>query len=966
MTPRLIFSHRIDQLASLLSEDLALIADPFVRQTILVPNREMKRWLLIHLAKKAKEKVVLGIHVLTVQEALREFLPKQAPFPSFLQLFFLLYSRCSENREPKIAEYLKDDPRLNRKIRLCEQLASQFLRYGEWGDGFGKEDRWQEKWICEIFEQGPWKLPSQILPKAEPLSKGPLFCFCLDPLSDIEWAFFLKAKDVSVYHFSPCRLFWSDLASGKDQKWLERLWKKRGATEAQRQELSEYLKESHPLLASWGKAGKKALALFDQIDCITFEAYPPPNSSLLGNLQKQILELEKMETIKIDSSLEIIQAGASYLREVEILKDHVLQFLQETGASYCDIGVYAPNLDLYIPFIPFVFDEIPTAISNTDESSLVRGVVQLLELALGRFDKDDVKALFVNPLFSKGRDWDLNLLFHWIEEGKIRWGFKKQDRGACSSSPRGSWEEGMTLWIKQLACYSPGEGIDFSDSDLLAELIELLHDLNKDLALLLADRTLKEWSSLIERLAKTYFSESEGSLQSFLAHLQKVESKEVVPLHPILHLLKTQCKIQRPNSNLNAVSFFPLERGTVFPAKAIFVLGMGEEAFPRRKDPSSLDLPSCAITKEEEDRFLFLQLFFAANEKLTISYLHISAEGRNLSPSLVLQELMSYAELKPKAHPPLPISCDYFDPEHSPLLSFSQKSFRAAQAFYSDQKAPSFWPKMDPNPNVKPLYIDQISLRDLCLLTRHPWKFFLQKGLGIYLQKEAEDPWSSFTFSPWQKQIAVRHFLFNKEKEMLNKPLGVFGDLALLEVEEKVDEIRASLDGLELSSLPFSYLTTLSSGQSIQIKGEIPFLTQRGVLHLGEDTLTGVLRIWPEVLAVYLATGCNEILFTNGKKPRVLSFDKAEESLKLLLEYYLRCISAPSPLIQDWADSLLRRGPEELAKKMAAPKFKEDPTVAWVLSRADLPSAEELFQTWSVPLRKIFAPLIALYPTRRR
>ena len=73
---------------------------------------------------------------------------------------------------------------------------------------------------------------------------------------------------------------------------------------------------------------------------------------------------------------------------------------------------------------------------------------------------------------------------------------------------------------------------------------------------------------------------------------------------------------------------------------------------------------------------------------------------------------------------------------------------------------------------------------------------------------------------------------------------------------------------------------------------------------------------------------------------------------------------APSPLLPDWADPFLRKGVDDLAKKIEKGTLFEDPIVDWVLARTELPAAEELYQEWGPIFKETFGGLASLYPSR--
>ena len=144
---------------------------------------------------------------------------------------------------------------------------------------------------------------------------------------------------------------------------------------------------------------------------------------------------------------------------------------------------------------------------------------------------------------------------------------------------------------------------------------------------------------------------------------------------------------------------------------------------------------------------------------------------------------------------------------------------------------------------------------------------------------------------------------------------------------------------------------------TVLLTGDIPFALRQGALHLGDDSLPSLLRAWPELLAAAAALGAPYIyVLKNGK---IKTIADPHKSLKSFICYYLKCSEALSPLLPDWADALLRKGPEAFERETQY----EDPVVEWLLPRIAPFEPELLFQEWSW-LKEVFQDLIALYPSR--
>jgi hypothetical protein len=151
----------------------------------------------------------------------------------------------------------------------------------------------------------------------------------------------------------------------------------------------------------------------------------------------------------------------------------------------------------------------------------------------------------------------------------------------------------------------------------------------------------------------------------------------------------------------------------------------------------------------------------------------------------------------------------------------------------------------------------------------------------------------------------------------------------------------------------------LEEGIQVRLFGEIPFALEEGALHVGDDNISALIQVWPEILiALHSLQKSHIYLLKTGKVKEV---QNVEGALKDFLRYYLRCRETLSPLVSDWADALLRKSAKEFA-----PEFRyEDAAHRWVQHRLNMPDTDELFTKWEW-LRGSFQELISLYPSRSK
>jgi hypothetical protein len=133
--------------------------------------------------------------------------------------------------------------------------------------------------------------------------------------------------------------------------------------------------------------------------------------------------------------------------------------------------------------------------------------------------------------------------------------------------------------------------------------------------------------------------------------------------------------------------------------------------------------------------------------------------------------------------------------------------------------------------------------------------------------------------------------------------------------------------------------------------------------------LTGLLKVWPESLLAASVLDCPDICFLETGKIKTIASPK--EALQAFLSYYFLALSAPSPLLCEWASVILRKGDADWEKSISNRVSGKgvqytDPVIDWVCSRADLPSAEIWRSHWQPILQEKFSALLALYPERSR
>lgn len=946
MVPKLFLSHCLDALVDQLVEQIENEPlDPIETRTIVVPNSYFKQWLVLEIAKRRG--IAMGLKCVEIQDLV--------PSPlTVTQMVCLVYGALGDSQHPELVSYLAGKKK--RHLELTLQLCTLFKRYGEYGSSLFKEKKahWQHEILQKLFIDGPWKLPMQ----QQVQIREPLICFGIDFLPPVYWQVLLHAPSVAIYLFSPCSDFWSDLSSVRERKKMNQYWKQGTVSQKSLDALEGYLTEAPKLLANWGRLGRETLKIFDHFSLDIEDLYPSLEPDcLLKQIQYDLLTFKETVSPPLDDSIKVILTGSSKLKELEALRDEILRL----DLPYENIAVLAPDIEPYVPLIEFIFgDQIPYRIGTLDvasQSSFRQGLLRILEICSGRWSAEEILTLFETPAFYRKQKWNeehLETYRSWIRSTGISWGKDADHRvsilgelfGVRHYDDRGSWQQGLDQLLDALVFLKPMQvSIELFES--LIQIVTQLKELD-----LRGSKTLSDWADQIEQIVENFLMgdrESEvdlaaiRSLDQLLFELKSFESDRVFPLEVIQHLLLRPSKVQVRSGHLHAVQFASLEEAAQLPTKALFLLGMDEESFPRLPATTTLDLlPHKIPDIADRDRYLFLQALFSAGSFLRIIYGHLSpGEGKPVSPSILVQELLNVTGKG--------IVTEY----------------RGADRPNWKKTFP--WPLLQETPLAEGDLV--VSLPELSQLARHPWKFFLHKRHGIYLNDPLEE-----TFAI-QKGKSLRSYFIKGAP--IKWPPGLFGKAMEIEVAERAKEIEERFELWNLK--PFSLI--LQEGckapywegdhyivPSIEIQwekltvnlvGEVKQASLKGFISFNDDTIGGTLKHWPEILVVAIALNAPQVWMAKNGKSKAI--EAPEKSLKAFLEYYFQSLDSPSPLLPDWADALLRKGASELESKMKKKPLFQDPTFEWVLAAVELPEGEKIYQSWAPFLQQTFGELAQLY-----
>ena len=708
----------------------------FARRIVLVPSEPMKNFLLFRFANNPRLQIAAGVQIFTLAPGMLELfsLGGKDRIPTFLEL--ALHIECEiyallqdKEQAAPLLRFLEAAPEFSeksaRRLRgLSQQLSLSFLKMAVSGGDFLKE--WQEKngwqqfiWQKVFGKNFPWKTPNELLAVH-------LFGFNFLPKPYLH--FF---RGGVFYQFSPCQLFWEDLYGDREQISLDRLLRKKGVKESDREQLEGYLKDRHPLLANWGRLGREHLKNQELLNPNTNEYYSCqgeyPFESILQAVRSGILcnecseEKLALPAFSEDASLHLHSAPTK-LREVESLKEVISSLIVKSREGNGlieadDILVLAPDINEYAPYIHMVFgapdspfDYGIDGLTACSQNQFMQAFRHFLSLFEQRFEAASVLKLFSFQAFLEKFAFsveDIALIENWIEKAEIRWGVdaeqKREILGGLQHDPlSGTWELGIDRLIWGLALsLDESDALEFdgniwpclgpalSEAELLGRVVFLLRSIKEDLQFLCFPnrRPLQEWISYVRRLAEKYFSKDPNQEAFF----QKLENL----IKNLAHLTERPLYFESINgvlehffnapsgsfhaSHLQKINFTSLREGALIPAKVIWLLGMEEGSFPKEERPGNLcEMPpgkgDWHPGGAEEARYNFLQALFSAKEHFCLSYTRQDPrDNKEIAPSAIVQELFSFLDRRfINFDGAAPSKCLTY---HHPTLSFDKSYF---------------------------------------------------------------------------------------------------------------------------------------------------------------------------------------------------------------------------------------------------------------------------------------------------
>jgi len=393
-----------------------------------------------------------------------------------------------------------------------------------------------------------------------------------------------------------------------------------------------------------------------------------------------------------DPSLQF-HACHTRLRELQVLHDRLRALLEDDRFAPPlqprEIAVLAPDIDLYAPYLDAVFgdsvDAIPYALADASplqDEPLAEVFLRLLALPVSRFGLEDILDLLASPPLAEAAGLDADdfeRLYGWLHGAGARWGLDAAHR-ARSGAPVDdayTWQFALDRLLLGHASGDDGdiEGVapwpqlEGGALDALDRLLRLLRELARRERQFGAAMPPAQWRESLLRLLDALLPRPPSTpsgqralerlrtlVDEFAKHAARAGFDAPVPVEVVrAHFAGVLAEADtRAPLLTGGVSFARMVPMRLLPFRAICLLGMNDGDFPRRDPAAGLNRLSAELGTErrrhgdrstrDDDRYLFLQLFSAAQDVFYLSWLGADPrDGSAREPSALVSELIAAA-----------------------------------------------------------------------------------------------------------------------------------------------------------------------------------------------------------------------------------------------------------------------------------------------------------------------------------
>ncbi|MGY1459793.1 exodeoxyribonuclease V subunit gamma [Luteimonas sp. A534] len=406
-----------------------------------------------------------------------------------------------------------------------------------------------------------------------------------------------------------------------------------------------------------------------------------------------------------DPSLQV-HACHTRLRELQVLHDQLRALFEDPRfdppLEPRDVAVLAPDIDPYLPYLDAVFggrgradagfnQAIPYAVADASPLAgepLAEVFLRLLALPVSRFGLVETLDLLASPPLAEAAALDAAAfarLHAWLHAAGARWGLDAAHRARLDAPADDAYTWAFALDRLLLGHASgsdapittasgqviaPMPELEGSALDALDTLVRLLRVLARHARVLDEALPPDGWRERLLGLLEALLPKPPSSpasrraldrlrtlIDDFAADARRAGVATPVPAEVVRAQFGAALSEADTRAPLltGGVSIGRMVPMRLLPFRAICLLGMDDGEFPRRDPAGGLDRLTADLASgqrrqgdrstRDDDRFLFLQLFAAAQDVFYVSYQGADPrDGSAREPSVLVADLLAAAD----------------------------------------------------------------------------------------------------------------------------------------------------------------------------------------------------------------------------------------------------------------------------------------------------------------------------------
>lgn len=546
--------------------------------------------------------------------------------------------------------------------------------------------------------------------------RTPVHLFGLSHLAPAEMAVlrdYARHAPVFLYVPDPCREYWGGLVHHQQPSgWAD--YQQAETARIRAAGAGDYWHDQgHPLLARWGRMGQHFFATLGEGEVREDQRHWQDELPLekpwnrLARLQQSLrllapdqLRESFAQTADFSDASVRIHSCHTRLRELEVLRDALLDAIEHDGVRAGDMVVMAPDMSAYAPLIPAVFGEPGSArerllpyhladVPLAGSHRLFAAFTRLLALGSSRITTPEVVDLLSMPDVQRrlGLDGDaIETLQEWLARSRVAWSLDASHRaslGLPASSEHGfAWamdrmiagylmsddpdaDRTHAITLPDGTRLLPVTGAQGPAAEVLGSLDRLLIELQRWQNLAHSQRRASDWALELQARFDALFcidnrdedaSLAAGVLKKLIATLASepacAGSDPLLPFAVVRDLLRDGLNSvpERQPFLMGGITFCGMVPQRAIPFAVVCVLGLDDGAFPRQHSDGGLDLMT-AVRRigdrdvRTDDRYLFLETVMSARKRLHLSYIGQGArDGKPRNPAAPVAELLAEFE----------------------------------------------------------------------------------------------------------------------------------------------------------------------------------------------------------------------------------------------------------------------------------------------------------------------------------